>query len=149
MAELSDRSVFLEMIKLKPMTINEIVDAFGVAKNTARDWSKHSEVEKVVGSWPPQFKRKNVFVENEDLSALPAVKKTKKNIVELPDVTIADKERFFRSILDNDPATVFDFQFEFRTAESLDDVKLIRSKLISSLIITDYYLDKIRKEEMD
>lgn len=148
MAEASDRSIFLEAIKLNPMTINDIIETFGVARNTAREWSKHSEVEKVVGSWPPQFKRKNVFVDNEEPSALP-VRKPKKNTIELPEVTTADKERFFRTILDNDPAAAFDFQFEFRTAESLEDVKTIRSKLISCFIVTEYYLDKIRKEEMD
>lgn len=139
-ANASDRALFLETIKSEPMTVNDIIHRFGVARNTARAWVNHSEVEQIIGSYPKQYKRKNSYAEEMPVTTKKEKQKSNSSeIVELPFVTTEQKETFFRSLLANEPESQFNFTKEFREAETLDNLKSLEYKLISSLIVTRYY----------
>jgi hypothetical protein len=134
------------MIKLKPMTINEIVDSFHVARNTARSWANHPEVEQVVGSWPPQFKRKNVFVPDE-VPDSPVKEPNSPRLVRLPDVPKNQLEPFFRSILADEEHARFNFTEKFRHADTISDLNEIETALIASIVVTRYYKQLMEDEE--
>lgn len=133
----SDRSLFLETIKKEALTINEIMERFGVHRNTANSWSKHELVEPVAGSYPRTYKRKDSFA-----SDVPVVKAKNSNVktldMSIPYPPQEAVHRFWEQVMANE-APAFDFVDEFRNADSLADLKKIESKLTSSLIIVDYY----------
>lgn len=147
MASASDRSLFLEMIKTQPLTINEIIENFGVARNTARSWAAHAEVEPVIGSYPKQYKRKDSFAEE-----IPKPKKADRilnpnNTVVLPNVPKDQLEPFFRSILADEEHARFNFTEKFRHADTISDLKEIETALIASIVVTRYYKQLMEDEE--
>jgi hypothetical protein len=149
MASVSDRSLFLEAIKTEPMTISDIIHRFGVARNTARSWAGHSEVEQVIGSYPRQYRRKNSFAESAEI---PKPKKVKaedvnENTVRLPDVPKPALKNFFDNVMANEEAERFNFTEEFRQAESIEDLKSLENKVIASLVLTRYYQELMAEYE--
>lgn len=151
MSNNSDRAYFLEALKSEALTINQIVERFGVAINTARNWANHAEVEKIEGSWPPAYMRK-------DAGLIPVGKSTKPNIphdpvrggrisieIDVPPQT--EVHEFFESIMHGDGG-VIDFKPEFRKAESQHEIRYLVHKLKSAIVVSEYYLSLMKKEGM-
>lgn len=144
----SNKTYFLDGIKNNPMTISQIVDTYGCTSNTARSWVKHEEVEKVAGSYPPEYVRKDTFVS-------PSVKRSDRNgvpitklIVELEVPPEADIEAFFRRIMAAEGGTI-DFQSEFRSVDSQKSLMVLQNKLKAALIVCDYYMTLMKKDGIE
>lgn len=147
MAEISDRSLFLESIKTQPMTVNDIVEQYNVARNTARNWVKHPEVEKVIGSYPHQYVRKGSFeLEETPKQKLPS--KTKDVvIIELPKPPKDLVDKMFHMVLDNHPDARFNFTEEFRMIDSLAGIAEIKKHLNTAYVVVNYYEQLLKDEE--
>ena len=143
MANNSDRAYFLERIKQQPMTIQDIINEFGCAEGTARNWVKHPEVEKVIGSWPTAFVRKNSLA---PITPQRSNAPVPNNVIryDIPEPSPEQKEQFFRAVLGGEQQ--FNFTEEFRNADSQKDILVIMSKLKSALIVSEYYLSLMKKE---
>jgi hypothetical protein len=152
MRNISDRSLFLEMIKTQPMSIGDIIDHFGVARNTARSWAGHAEVEQVIGSYPRQYKRRDtlaIATETQKQKPKQVVEESDKNIVRLPNVPEDKLEAAFNATMNEGPPKdkYFNFTQAFRSAESLDDLKKLESELIASLVLTRYFQGQMAEYE--
>lgn len=139
MAQLSDRALFLEMIKTTPMSISDIINQFGVARNTARSWAERPEVEMISGSYPRQYRRKDSYIEEAPKPAKKIEPVDDKNVIYLPQPTEEQLAAFFDSVMGEAPDEVFNFTDMFRAAQSIKDLKKIRTALIASIVLTDYY----------
>jgi hypothetical protein len=136
----------LEAIKSEPLTIAEIVDRFGCVEGTARTWVKHTEVEKVPGSWPTAYIRKDSLVPT---GRMPATENQPKpnNVLryDIPNPPADQKEKFFRAVLAAEAGTLV-FVDEFRAADSQKDLLVLINKLKTALVVTDYYLELMKKD---
>lgn len=145
MSNTSDRAYFLEAIKKEQLTVNEIVERFGCATSTARLWVKHPEVEKVPGSWPTAYIRKNTLVPVTRATASNAPKPDNILRYDIPEPSMEEKEAFFRQVLANE-AGELDFIKDFRKAESQKDIRILISKLKSALVVSEYYLYLMKRD---
>lgn len=148
MSSVSDRAYFLEAIKNEPMTVNEIVARFGCAEGTARNWVKHPEVEKVTGSWPTAYIRKNTLVPITRATSSHSPKPDNIIRYDIPEPSPQEKETFFRAVM-ADEAGPMDFIKEFRAADSQKDIRILISKLKSALVVSEYYLDLMKRDGME
>jgi hypothetical protein len=148
MSNTSDRAYFLEALKKEPLTVNEIVERFGCAANTARTWVKHPEVEKVPGSWPTSYVRKNTLVPITRATASNVPKPDNILRYDIPEPSPEEKETFFRRVM-ADEAGAMDFIKEFRAADSQKDIRILISKLKSALVVSEYYLDLMKRDGME
>ena len=145
MTNTSDRAYFLETIKTEPLTINQVIERFGCARNTARLWVKHEEVTTIPGSWPTQYVRKDNLVP----AGIPTGKAPAPNGIlryDIPEPSAEEKEFFFRKVLAAE--VTLDFVGDFRAAESQKDIKSIIAKLKSALVVSEYYISLMKKEGM-
>lgn len=147
-ASVSDRSLFLEAAKQQAMTINQIVETFNVAPNTARVWVKHENIEQVDGSWPPTYRHKNTFAESVPVVEKPVKAKPNTYSLEVPKPPLPAIESFFGAVMDGE-APLFNFNQEFQGVSSRKQLAEVRSKLISCLIIVEYYDDIMKNEGID
>jgi hypothetical protein len=149
MASVSDRSLFLEMIKTKPMSINEIISHFGVARNTARSWISHDEVELVVGSYPRQYVRKGSFEIDEPVKKKQLTSGKNTLVIELhrPPRDFIDK--LFHMVNDDEPQARFNFTEEFRRVDSLDGIEIIKKHLNTAYLVVEHYEKILKDEELD
>lgn len=145
MANNSDRAYFLETIKTRPMTIAEIIQEFGCSSGTARNWVKHPEVEKVVGSWPTAYTRKDSLVPVSAGIKRPDTKPSGVIRYDIPEPPEEAKEKFFRQVLAKEGGNL-NFVEEFVNADSQQDLKIIINKLKTALVVTEYYLSLMKKE---
>jgi hypothetical protein len=148
MAAISDRSLFLELIKTQPMTINDVISHFGVAMNTARSWVKHPEVEHVKGSWPPQYVRKNSFTIETPVVDRPKLVGKEVLIVEIPRRPKEQLEQFFQALM-GDEVPHFNFNIEIRSADSQKNLQEILTRLKSGILVTEHYLTMMQQEGID
>ena len=145
MSSVSDRAYFLEQIKEKPMTINEIIEQFGCASNTARSWVKHPDVERVVGSYPPAYVRKDTLVLTKPTKASP---KAGKVVVEFDQPPTEQIDEFFHKVLAGEGG-MLDFSKEFRDVDSQAKLAILTNKLKSSFILCEYYKHLMIRDGME
>ena len=148
MASTSDRTLFLEMIKTKPMTINDIINNFGVARNTARNWVRHDMVTEVDGSWPPLYIHKGIDRPEHYIAPTPKVEDNSK-IVRLYDVSEAELSSAYDMLIEDHPATRFEFSKEFRALDSENDAIRLEAQLITSIMMVRYFRKRFIENRMD
>lgn len=150
MSGVSDRAYFLEQIKNNPMTITQIKDEFGCADSTARLWVRHEQVEKVEGSYPPAYVRKDTLVFDKKKSAGVEVSGDKPNKIMIEFDRPSDEavEGFFRKVLAGE-AGKLDFVSEFRAIDSQKELHVLVGKLKSALIVTEYYRSLMIKDGIE
>jgi hypothetical protein len=134
----ADRAIFLEHIIENPLTISQIQETFGVAYATARNWSKHSEVEHIPGTYPHVFRRKTSLAIPGVSNKLGKKRSANGKSVELPDVPENQVQALFEQLM-GDEAPAFYFNEEFRAVDSIAAIDKVRNKLITCLIVTDHY----------
>lgn len=144
----SDRAIFLEALKEKPLTIADIVHMFDVSSNTARSWVRYPEVEHIPGSYPHMFRRK-------DTGTLPQVKpggtkppteKPKGKYIELPNPPEEAIHQLFEQLMD-DSAPEFHFNSEFRKVSSVKELDSVMNRLKSCIVVVQYYRDMMVRDE--
>jgi hypothetical protein len=142
----SDRAYFLETIKNEALTITQIIERFGCARNTARSWVNHEEVEKVAGSWPNAYTRKESLV-STGTRPKPVQAKPGTKVYEVTTPAWEDVERVFRAVLSGENGHI-DFVPEFIAIDSRKDIRALKSKLLTALVVCDHYDDLMKKEDM-
>lgn len=143
---MSNKAYFLDGIKNNPMTIKEIVSAYGCSDLTARNWVRHEEVEKVLGSYPPAYVRKDTLILAS--TAKPSARKANKINVELDVPPLEDIEAFFQKIMAGEGGNI-DFQTEFRSVDSQKSLLMLNNKLKSALVVVDYYRTLMIKDGIE
>lgn len=144
MSAVSDRARFLEEIIHNPMTIDEIVKKYNVVANTARNWVKYDEVEKIPGSYPHAFRRKDTGIIPQS-GARPVSKATTENVVILPNVPESQVKAFFEKVM-GDEAPPFNFNDEFRQIDGGKSLETLMNKLKTCMVVTKYYHDLMEKD---
>lgn len=144
----ADRAIFLEHIIENPLTINEIVERFGIAQNTARNWTKHAEVEHIPGSYPHVFRRRSSLAIPGVSNKMGKKKSSSSRSVELPDVPENQVQGLFEQLM-ADEAPAFYFNEEFRAVDSIAAIDKVRNKLITCLIVTDHYKNMMLRDGVE
>lgn len=145
---ISNKAYFLDGIKNNPMTINEIVAAFGCNANTARTWVKGDDVEKVLGSYPPAYVRKDTFIIESPIKAPDRKAPDNKVTVQFDRPPQEEVEAFFAKVMSGEGGNI-DFQTEFRSVDSQKSLMLLQNKLKSAFILTEYYKALMIKDGID
>jgi hypothetical protein len=139
------------MIKNNPMTINEIIEKFGCASNTARNWVRHEQVEKVEGSYPPRYVRKDTLDLGTKINKPPVVRdasKPGKVTIEIDVPPQEEVEAFFRKILAAEGGQL-DFVKEFRAVDSQKSALYLLHKLKSAIVVTEYYVALMKSDGIE
>lgn len=141
----SNRAFFLDGLRNNPLTIAEIVEAFDCNVNTARQWVKHEEVERVLGSYPPAYVRKDTLIMSSVVG--PAKPKENKIVIEFDKPQQEEVEAFFNKIMEGRGGNI-DFMNEFRSVDSQKSLSTLMSKLKSAIIVCDYYKGLMERDGM-
>lgn len=141
----ADRAIFLEHIIENPLTISQIQEVFGVAYATARNWSKHSEVEHIPGTYPHIFRRRSSLAIPGVTTKLGKSKRSNGESLELPAVSPEQLQGFFEKLMADESAP-FNFNEEFRAVDSISAIDEVERKLISCILVTKYYKNMMLRD---
>ena len=151
MSTVSDRAYFLDMIKGNPMTVSQIKEEFGCADSTARAWVRHEQVEKVEGSYPPAYVRRDTLILGKQPSKPSETRdatRPGKVMVEIDVPPQEEVEAFFRKILAAEGGQL-DFVKEFRAVDSQKSALFLLHKLKSAIVVTEYYVALMKSDGIE
>ena len=123
------------------MTVSQIKERFGCADSTARLWVRHEQVEKVEGSYPPAYVRKDTLIFDKvkrGTAPIDAGTNSNKVLIEFDRPPQEEVEAFFRKVLAGEGGQL-NFVEEFRAVDSQKELHILISKIKSAYVVAEYY----------
>lgn len=133
------------------MTISQIKEQFGCADGTARNWVRHEQVERVEGSYPPLYVRRDTLIIGKQPSKLSENRDASKPGKVTVEIDVPPQEEvaaFFHKIMAAEGGQL-DFVKEFRAVDSQKSALYLLHKLKSAIVVTEYYVALMKSDGIE